>query len=79
MIPARECTAAEYLTDGPGHASIPQLRIALRGEEYAQAARMWSTWDEPIKARDFARMAATLAYLAFPDLRQGPEQKEVAA
>lgn len=76
-----ECTASQFLESGRADyvkVSIPQMRIALRAEDYGGAARLWAGFEDSYRAKDMARMAATLAFLAFPDLRT-VESIEVAA
>jgi hypothetical protein len=70
MNATRECTAAEYLRHGARVASVAQVGILNRACEYAFGANMWAAVNEPLHAKDNARMAVTLAVLAFPDLGQ---------
>lgn len=74
-----ECTARQYLEEGGyRYTSVAQTRIILRAQEYAASCIGWAmniaikpyaeSMDQ-LRGADLARMASTLAFLAFPDLR----------
>lgn len=78
----KECTARDFVEAGNRRfvvCSIAQMCIALRAEDYGGSAMLQTTWKDPIRAKDFAKVAATLAFLAFADLRVKREEEEVAA
>lgn len=83
-----ECTARQFLEEGGyRYTSVAQTRIILRAQEYAASCIGWAmniaikpyaeSMDQ-MRSADLARMAATLAFLAFSDLRE-QEETEAAA
>lgn len=82
-----ECTATEYLQGGWRVTSPAQMRLIMRAQDYTTACMEWSKhicfkpysqFMDHLRSNDLARMSATLAFLAFPDLR-GERDVEVAA
>jgi hypothetical protein len=93
MITARttylreDCPASDYLERGYIVTSLAQKGILRRVTDYSLCCRMWIDWFackpdaqymDHVRCCDLARFAATLAFLAFPDL-QDEKQMEVAA
>jgi hypothetical protein len=81
-----DCTARQYLQFRPA-ASLAQSCIIQRSHDYTLACRMWASniaikdyaqRMDQVRVNDLARMAATLAFLAFPDLRDDVKIEEVA-
>lgn len=79
-------TAGQYLQFTPS-ANLMQRSLVMRCHDYSLACRMWadSIATRPyaqrmdhVRCSDLARMSATLAFLAFPDLRIGFEIQEAA-
>jgi hypothetical protein len=83
-----ECTARQFLEYSYRLTSVAQTRIMLRAQEYSMSCQMWAlhiaskpyaeSMDQQ-RCSDLARMASTLAFLAFPDLREAPEEKVTVA
>lgn len=76
-----DCTATQYLdpVDGGWVAvSLTQMRIVLRANEYGCRAEISAEWGNVDRAEVLATVAATMAFLAFPDLRE-PKEMERAA
>lgn len=73
----KDCTVAQYLdplTGGWERTSIIQMRILLRAHEYAVRADICANHRNTERAEAFATATATLAFLAFPDLRPSMER-----
>lgn len=76
-----DCTATQYLdpVDGGWVAvSLTQMRIVLRVSEYGIRADVCVKWGDAWRAGDLATTAATMAFLAFPDLREAKEMERAA-
>jgi methylase of polypeptide subunit release factors len=74
-----DCTASDFLERGYIVTSLAQKGILRRITDYSIACRLWSDlmaskpgaqFMDQVRVNDLARMAATLAFLAFPDLRE---------
>jgi hypothetical protein len=83
-----DCTASDFIERGYLVTSLAQKGILRRVIDYSLVCRMWVDWfaSKPgalymdhVRCNDYARMTATLAFLAFPDLREEREEKGVAA
>lgn len=68
--------------------STAQMKLIMRAQDYSTACIEWSRhistkpysqFMDHLRSNDLARMAATLAFLAFPDLRAERVTAEVAA
>lgn len=82
-----DCAASDFIKHGYGVTSLSQSGILRRITDYSLACKMWSSniavkdyaqRMDQVRVNDLARMTATLAFLAFPDLRES-EHREVAA
>jgi hypothetical protein len=83
-----ECTATQYIEAGWRVTSTAQMQLLMRAQDYTTACLCWSQnisckpysqYMDHLRSSDLARMAATLAFLAFPDLRPEKVAAEVAA
>jgi hypothetical protein len=77
-----DCTAREYVERGFIATSVSQCRIALRAWDYGVSALIAQQhavdYRDVQRVRERAAFAATLAFLAFTDLRE-PEAKHIPA
>jgi hypothetical protein len=75
----RDISAYQFLNDEDARPSTAQWGILQRVSDYSLACRMWALnmatrpgigeHMDHTRCNDLARMAATLALIAFPDLR----------
>jgi hypothetical protein len=84
----KDCTATQYIDAGWLVASVAQMQITMRCHDYSRSCMMWASLMaikpyaqnmDQLRVNDLAKMAATLAFLAFPDLRPERVTAEVAA
>jgi hypothetical protein len=73
------CTATEYLEHGYFATSVTQIELLIKLHVYAVRAALHADWGHVERAEDFAVMAASLAFIAFPDLRGEKVSAERAA
>ena len=75
----KDISAYQFLNDEDARPSTAQWGILQRVSDYSLACRMWAMTmacrqdvgdrSDHTRCNDLARMSATLAFIAFPDLR----------